>query len=109
LSGEISGKEAVTRLLWLAASSYVCELAISGLSASLLAAVPVICSPIGVAVGLAAAAVVGVMAFGETILDVAETFFEATSEIVSDIWDCMTTVAEGIGNAIGGFIDWLFG
>ncbi|MBR4903167.1 MAG: hypothetical protein IKZ53_00680 [Selenomonadaceae bacterium] len=109
LSGEISGKEAVARLLWLAASSYVCELAISGLSASLLAAVPVICSPIGVAVGLAAAAVVGVMAFDETILDVAETFFEATSEIVSDIWDCMTTVAEGIGNAIGGFIDWLFG
>ena len=101
-------------MFWLAASSYVFELitgglAGAGLGTALLAAVPVICSPVGIAVGIAAAAVVGVVAFGETILDVAETFFEATSEIVSDIWDCVTTVAEGIGNAICGFIDWLLG
>ena len=114
LSGEISGAEAVQRLFWLAASSYIFELitgglASAGLGTALLAAVPVICSPVGIAVGIAAAAVVGVVAFGETILDVAETFFETTSEIVSDIWDCVTTVAEGIGNAICGFIDWLLG
>lgn len=112
LSGEISGEEAVRRLFWLAASSYVLELVTGGLGAaglgvSLLTFVPVIFSPIGVAVGLAVAVVVGVMAFGDTILDVAETFFEATSEILSDIWDCVTTVAEGIGNAIGDFVDWL--
>lgn len=114
LSGEISGEEAIQRLFWLAASSYVFELITGGLSAAgigtaLLAFVPVIFSPIGAAVGLAAAVVVGVMAFGDTILDVAETFFEATSEILTDIWDCVTTVAEGIGEAIGGFIDWLLG
>lgn len=112
LSGEISGEEAVKRLFWLAASSYVLELATgslgaAGLGATMLGFVPIIFSPIGVTVAIATAVVIGVIAFGDTLLDFAGNFFEATSEILSDIWDCVTTVAEGIGEAIGSFVDWL--
>lgn len=112
LRGEISGEEAVERLLWLAASGYVFELVTGGLSAAGLGAtiltfVPVIFSPLGVAVVVASAIAVGVMAFGDTLLDCAGSFFETTGEILSDIWVSTTTVAEGIGNAIGGFVGWL--
>lgn len=107
-SGEISGKEAVARLLWLAASSYVFEVALGGISTALAAALPIICSPIGAAVGVVVAVAVGVAAFGEVILDAAESFFETVGEVVSDIWDGVTSVVEDIGNAIGSFFDWLF-
>ena len=112
LSGEISGEEAVKRLFWLAASSYLFELVTgglgaAGLGAALLSFVPVIFSPLGITVAVAAGVAVGVMAFGDKLLDFAGNFFETTSEILSDIWVSTTTVAEGIGEAIGGFVSWL--
>ena len=105
ITGEIDGEEAVSRLMWLGASTFVTDVALSGISitSALTATLPVICSPVGVAVALT----VGVTAFGSEICDAIGSAFDTISNIASDIWSSMGTVIDGISSAVGGIIDWL--
>ena len=105
ITGEIDGEEAVSRLMWLGASTFITDVALGGISltGALTAALPIICSPVGVAVGLA----VGAIAFGSEICDAVGSAFDTIGNIASDIWDGMGTVIDGIGSAVGGIIDWL--
>ena len=107
ITGEIDGEEAVSRLMWLGARTFVTdmvlgEVTLASLGASIL---PALCSPVGIAAGLA----VGVMAFGSEICDFIGGACETIGSIASDIWDGMTSVVDGIGSAIGGVLDFIFG
>lgn len=105
ITGEIDGEEAVSRFMWLGASTFITDVALGGISvtSTLAAALPIICSPVGVAVGFA----VGAIAFGSEICDAVGFAFDTIGNIASDIWSGLETMIDGIGSAVGGIIDWL--
>ena len=113
ITGEIDGEEAVTRLMWLGATTFVTDMVLGSISiasvgSAVMSVLPILCSPVGLAVGAVTALAVGVIAFGSEICDVVESACETIGSIVSDIWDGMTSVVDGIGSAISSFVDWLF-
>lgn len=114
ITGEIDGEEAVERFMWLGATTFVTDMvlgsvSIASIGSAVMAALPVLCSPVGLAVGAAAGLTLGAMAFGSEICDAIGSACETIGGIVSDIGSGIGSVVEGIGSAIGSFVDWLFG
>ena len=105
ITGEIDGEEAVSRLMWLGASTFITDVALGGISltGALTATLPIMCSPVGMAVALT----VGVIAFGSEICDAIGSAFDTIGNIASDIWSGMRTVIDGVSSAVDGIIDWI--
>lgn len=107
LSGDIDPGEAMAQLLWIGVSEHVAGAILSGVG-TIGTAISILATPVGAAIGLATAAVVGVMAFGSEICDAISSVAEGIGSAVSDVWEGMTTVVSDIGTAVGEFFESLF-